>query len=88
MQKRLARAHGGKRKSEAGHFAIMECSHNLAAGVVRDNEERRRNCDRFAPNCVLQANAFLILRQFRAVADIEVEGRQGLNHPKREYRSA
>ena len=50
MQERLSAARADQREGEADHFVAVESAENLAAGVMRDDKDGRRDGDLFAPD--------------------------------------
>ena len=64
-------------------LALVERSQHLAARMMRDDEQRRRHGDLFAPDGMFEADALFVFRERRAVADFDFAHGKGLSHRER-----
>ena len=71
MEKRTAFVDSGERERESNHFASGVRAEDLAAGLLRDDEDRCGHEDAFAPGDAFQAEALVVFGDRAAVADFD-----------------
>src|SRR5690348_1397177 len=77
-------AYADDRKRKADHFrAVIRCE-NLAASMVRDDEDAVGDGDFFAPRGVFDAHAFVVIRNGVAMADRDLWRGRWVRHGPRE----